>query len=210
MEAGIAAMKPVKRTREAAPLDMTTAFYRNFSKPLYKARTLQGTILYLAKSIPCQCLALPARHFSQKIEKVGSCSHCQKEQWKDLLGRCGRCLNNQYCSEDCKDKDWDFHQFSCRKHAPTQVKTKQEEEQVVTTQDNDKISLDNKPDETQADETTATLDDEGDHLQQRRAVVVANLTRSLLEKKNWIDDEIALLENDKKIRNREGKTSGCG
>lgn len=89
----------------------------------------------------------------EEEKKVRTCFHCGVE---GSIGKCAGCGVARYCSEECRDSDWNEHKMSC--HGQRYLrKLQQAEKKIVLYEDAFKIlAADHDDTLKQLDETLKT------------------------------------------------------
>jgi len=74
---------------------------------------IKQTLKITSKHVSCRCLALSNFSFDPADRSMGFCSLCTKALPVTDLMTCSRCLNVEYCSQECQRQDWKKHKPYC-------------------------------------------------------------------------------------------------
>ena len=102
---------PIHEGKDVGP---ESEYARNFKKYSRDILTERGRINCMAREIPCDCME-EKRIEAKSMAKVANCFRCYGEFPKEKMLRCKGCDLFQYCSKECRKKQWPRHKEYCRK-----------------------------------------------------------------------------------------------
>eukprot|EP00571_Detonula_confervacea_P006783 CAMPEP_0172315920 /NCGR_PEP_ID=MMETSP1058-20130122/26698_1 /TAXON_ID=83371 /ORGANISM="Detonula confervacea, Strain CCMP 353" /LENGTH=344 /DNA_ID=CAMNT_0013030117 /DNA_START=156 /DNA_END=1187 /DNA_ORIENTATION=- len=72
----------------------------------------RSVVQFFYKRAPCNCL--DKKYAALKLKpKTGVCAHCNERQCRSSLMICAGCNMRQFCSQECQQADWPFHETYC-------------------------------------------------------------------------------------------------
>ena len=111
---------PMGEGKDVGPESKYTTDHNKYKRDIL---TKRGRINVIAREIPCGCMKERKIEANKSMEKVAMCFQCGNEFSKKQMLRCLGCDFAQYCSKECRIKDWPNHKKSCTKHDVSSAST---------------------------------------------------------------------------------------